>query len=106
MTPIDKAIKALEPFAEGASHLHPSLPDDGLTLDGIEVRHWRYAAQALSDLSSLKLEDGDVEVACELLRSDRYRNPALGHPSSRPGMFAHNARIDRLLAALGHGGEG
>jgi hypothetical protein len=41
-------LEALEPFAEAASHLHPSQPDDGLTLDGIEVRHWRAAAQAVA----------------------------------------------------------
>lgn len=39
-------LKAIEPFAEASTHLHPSQPDDGLTLDGVEVRHWRAAAAA------------------------------------------------------------
>lgn len=37
--------EALKPFGEASCHLHPSHPDDGLTLDGIEVRHWRRAGQ-------------------------------------------------------------
>ena len=37
---------ALEPFAEAAMELHPGIPDDGETLDGIEVRHWRRAWSA------------------------------------------------------------
>lgn len=40
--------EAVRPFAEAARHLHPGSPDDGLTLDGIEVRHWR-RAQTLLD---------------------------------------------------------
>ncbi len=43
---LQAARKALEPFAEAADHLHPSQPDDALTLDGIEVRHWRAARAA------------------------------------------------------------
>jgi hypothetical protein len=39
---------ALKPFAESAAHLHPSHPDDGLTLDHVEVCLWRRAAQALA----------------------------------------------------------
>jgi hypothetical protein len=39
-----EAEGALRPFSEAAVHLHPSQPNDGLTLDGIEVRHWRAAA--------------------------------------------------------------
>ena len=49
----NKALKgALEPFADAACHLHPNQPDDGLTLDGIEVRHWRAAWAAWSDRST------------------------------------------------------
>lgn len=29
--------EALRPFAEACAHLHPSQPDDGVTLDGFEV---------------------------------------------------------------------
>jgi len=43
-----RAEAALLPFAEAAAHLHPSQPDDGTTLDGIEVRHWRAAAQVVA----------------------------------------------------------
>lgn len=44
-------LGALKPFADACIHLHPSQPDDGLTLDGIEVRQWRaaYAAVALAE---------------------------------------------------------
>lgn len=42
-----EAAWVLEPFAEAADHLHPGNPDDGLTLDGVEVRAWR-AARTLS----------------------------------------------------------
>ena len=40
--------EALIPFAEACQHLHPALPDDGVTLDGIEVRHWRQAYALLT----------------------------------------------------------
>ncbi len=40
--------EALTPFAEACQHLHPALPDDGVTLDGIEVRHWRQAYALLT----------------------------------------------------------
>lgn len=43
----DRMAMALEPFAEASNYLHPSLPDAALTLDGIEVRHWRAARAAL-----------------------------------------------------------
>lgn len=39
---------ALRPFAEACAHLHPSQPDDAVTLDGFEARDFRRAAQALS----------------------------------------------------------
>jgi hypothetical protein len=41
-------VEALRPFAEAACHLHPSQPDDGLTLDGITAGEWRAAARALT----------------------------------------------------------
>lgn len=47
-------LEALRPFAEACQHLHPSLPDDGLTLDGIEVRQWRAAYAAVQLVGSLK----------------------------------------------------
>lgn len=42
--------EALRPFAEACAHLHPSQPDDGVTLDGFEVRDFRRAALALTSL--------------------------------------------------------
>lgn len=42
--------EALRPFAEACAHLHPSQPDDGVTLDGFEVRDFRSAALALTSL--------------------------------------------------------
>lgn len=87
MTPIDKAIKALErirdyddPTGDDAWH---------------NTRRQLIAEDALSDLSSLKLEDGDVAW----LAAQR-RGASWGHS---PGHDFHNARIDRLLAFLGHG---
>jgi hypothetical protein len=46
MEELRKALEALKPFAFAASFLHPSLPDDGLTLDGIEAGAWRRAYTA------------------------------------------------------------
>lgn len=36
--------EALAPFVEAAMHLHPALPDDGTTLDGLLVADFRRAA--------------------------------------------------------------
>lgn len=55
--------------------------------------------QALSDLSSNKLEPGDVEWACNSLELRRKVAWAARGAEAE----AHNARIDRLLSALGHG---
>jgi hypothetical protein len=41
-------LAALRPFAEASEHLHPALPDDGVTLDGIKVRYWRAAWAAIA----------------------------------------------------------
>jgi hypothetical protein len=41
---VEEAGRVMEPFADGASYLHPSSPDDGITLDGIEARAWRALA--------------------------------------------------------------
>lgn len=43
-------LEALKPFAEACAHLHPSQPDDGVTLDGFEVRDFRRAARAFAPL--------------------------------------------------------
>lgn len=41
-------LEALKPFAAASEHLHPANPDDGVTLDGIKVRHWRAAWSAVA----------------------------------------------------------
>lgn len=43
--------EALEPFAEALAHLHPALPDDGVTMDGFEVADFRRAFEALNTTS-------------------------------------------------------
>ena len=45
----DELVDALEPFAEACCHLHPSLPDDGETLDGFKAADFRRAATALAN---------------------------------------------------------
>lgn len=40
----------LEPFVEASTHLHPALPDDGETLDGMKVREWRALAALVARL--------------------------------------------------------
>ena len=44
------AAKALEPFADAATHLHPSHADHVTTLDGLTVASWRRAANAWEKL--------------------------------------------------------
>ena len=44
------ADQAIAPFAEGASYLHPSQPDDGVTIDGIKVRAWRALAALAAEM--------------------------------------------------------
>lgn len=51
LSALQEAREALGPFAEACSHLHPSQPDDGVTLDGIEARQWRRAAEVYRALS-------------------------------------------------------
>lgn len=51
LSALAEAGEALGPFAEACAHLHPSHPDDGVTLDGIEVRHWRRAAEVYRALA-------------------------------------------------------
>lgn len=102
MTPIDKAIKALGPFAVWAADFD-SIPgeftDDEVQYTKIPVGAYRAAAQALSDLSSLKLEDGDRQWLVDLRIPDEENDDI--HEDDGDARF--NARIDRLLAVLGHG---
>lgn len=41
---------ALEPFAEACSHLHPSQPDEGVTLDGFTCADFRRAYTIWNEL--------------------------------------------------------
>ncbi|MFN3582961.1 hypothetical protein [Phenylobacterium sp.] len=50
---VRRMVEGMEPFGEASAHLHPSQPDDGVTLDGIEVRHWRRVAALLSEAQGL-----------------------------------------------------
>lgn len=126
MTPIDKAIKALEQAESGFGsasailqlrvEIEDALSDERAALIREMKREdkafgvaAKAVAQALADLSSIKLEDGDVEWTVELLNEQRlatYFINAAPNTAYRKGRIAHNARIDRLLAFLGHGGEG
>ncbi len=45
---------ALGPFAEASSHLHPSHPADGETLDGFKVKQFWAANIALANWEALK----------------------------------------------------
>ena len=45
----DALVQAAGPFAEVAEHLHPASPNEGLTLDGIEVGQWRALSLAVED---------------------------------------------------------
>ena len=47
-TRIAELEEALRPFAEACMHLHPSRPDDGVTLDGFSVSDFRRASSVLS----------------------------------------------------------
>lgn len=74
-TPLQLALEALKPFAEAAAHLHPSNPDDGTTLDGLEVRDWRRAAAAYEALSRPPAEPVEVERLGELEEVARIVDP-------------------------------
>ncbi len=88
MTPLDKAIKALERIkAERNSQAD-----------------YEIAAQALSDLSSVKLEEGDVEWLIRDLGTSRFPAHCGEGTLERQTRERHNARIDRLIAFLGQGG--
>lgn len=50
---------AVKPFAEASAHLHPSHPLDATTLDGIEVRHWLRAGQALPHIEQAPPAQGE-----------------------------------------------
>lgn len=123
MTPtIDKAIKALEPF--GSSELIARAEaenDEGRCNYGVAccVRYMTTlgalydARQALSDLSSLKLEDGDVEKAARIIDPDIWatrdylaslNEPIMAHVDLACEPSRSKARA--ILSALGHGGEG
>lgn len=55
---LNAAAGALKPFAEASEHLHPSHPDGGLTLDGIEAGQWRAAHRAYHEiLAALKASE-------------------------------------------------
>jgi hypothetical protein len=47
---MQRAAEALKPFAEACAHLHPSQPDDGVTLDGFKVADFRRAAEVYAAL--------------------------------------------------------
>jgi hypothetical protein len=98
MTPIDKAIKAL---TEIEAVEYPAAQGSNTVEMMALVAHCRIVArQALSDLSSVRLEAGDVEW----LRKQRV--PEGKRHWSYWVRDAHNARIARLIAFLGHGEEG
>jgi hypothetical protein len=44
-----RAREVMKPFGEMAAHLHPALPDAGLTADGFEVRQIRACAAFLAE---------------------------------------------------------
>lgn len=45
---LPEVLDALRPFATAIIHLHPALPDDGVTLDGFKISDVRRAAAALA----------------------------------------------------------
>lgn len=58
-----RLAEAQRPFAEAAEHLHPALPDDGVTLDGFTVAQVRnaYAVyHSLQPTASAPGGDGDA----------------------------------------------
>jgi hypothetical protein len=48
---MQRGVEALKPFAEACAHLHPSHPDNGVTLDGFKVADFRRAAEVYAALS-------------------------------------------------------
>jgi hypothetical protein len=48
---MQRAAEALRPFAEACAHLHPSQPDNGVTLDGFKVADFRRAAEVYAAIS-------------------------------------------------------
>lgn len=111
MTPIDKAIKALEPFAFIANQLITDreilglmpFAEDECGLDetfSLTVADFRALCQALSDLSSLKLESGDVAWLRDWL------DLGVSEAQTDTEDEKLSARADRILAFLGQGGEG
>lgn len=115
MTPIHKAIKALEQALwhigsdEDPIHLVPEEVKWSTSREGAAT----LVRQALSDLSSLKLEDGDVEKVARLVDPDIWATrdhlasldqPILAHVDRvcEPSI----AKAQAILAFLGHGGEG
>lgn len=94
MTPIEKARIAFKQI------LRTTLRKGAAgALD--DIHH--IATEALSDLSSLKLEDGDVEWLADILNVEARFHLGRDQPLDEYEI-AQNARIDRLIAFLGHGG--
>lgn len=115
MTPIDKAIKALEPFAAiyaaktaGIGFEQPCTPPEasrpawGFNHATITWGNFSDAAQALVDLSSLKLEDGDVERFAVAFVTEQSEGE---WPDSLIRKDADKLKA-AVLAFLGHRGEG
>lgn len=111
MTFIDKAKKALERIRAHPAQVRVS----GRAEFGLEP--WptcgEIATQALSDLSSLKLEDGDVEKIARLVDPSIWATRDYLASLNEP-IMAHvdracepsRAKARSILSALGHGGEG
>ena len=67
--------EALRPFAEACAHLHPSQPDDGVTLDGFEVRDFRCAAHAFSLPDSPSADAGSHPRLADQAHASWNRRP-------------------------------
>lgn len=134
MTPINKAMQALEPFAHIANTMDEFASDEQvvrIVFDDAEwgdntvlaepfVRPFRIARQTLSDLQSLRLEEGDVEKLARLLCEQQGNNPDYLEPGDALGTDGHNAKGEpchflwrhyeedaaEVLSFLGHEGEG
>ena len=104
MTLLDKAIKAL---TEIEAVEYPAARHSNTVEMMALVANFRIIArQALSDLSSVKLEEGDVEWLIRDLGTSRFQAHCGEGTLERQTRERHNARIDRLIAFLGQGGAG
>lgn len=104
---IERARDALEPFADACQHLHPALPDDGLSLDGIEVREWRKASDVKAELDALVAllalpEAGEPEVVKRLtdLAEDAARSSTGGLLLAQSVAHEHATDLRVVLAGL------